>query len=287
MSVYTALVTPFKEDGEVDYESFDYLVRFQIEKGIDGIVIFGTTGESPTLEDEEKFEILRKLKTILNDYPNFRDKIILGFGGNCTKTVLKDIAKYDEYGFNNYMLSAPYYNKPSQEGIYQHFTSIMSYFSNKNFMIYNIPSRTGVNMEPDTIKRICDKCSNYIGVKEASGSLEQAKQLIERGIPTFSGDDGLAYEMAKNGGVGVISVASNLFPDLVKKYLTIESDFLKDFYNLIFIETNPSPIKYLLKKNNIIKSDIVRLPLVKMSESGKGFLERNYNENLDWYQDDV
>lgn len=285
MSVYTALVTPFKECGDVDYESFEKLVRFQIENGIDGLVIFGTTGESPTLEIEEKYNILMKLDMILVDYENFRDKIILGFGGNCTKSVLREIKNFSDFNYNNYMLSAPYYNKPTQEGIYHHFTQIMSNFSNKNFIIYNIPSRTGVNIETETIERICKKCCNYIGVKEASGSLEQAKEIINKNIPTFSGDDSLGYDMTNNGGVGVISVASNLYPKLVKEMLIEKpSDKVVEFYNLIFMETNPSPIKYLLKKNGLINSDMVRLPLVKTSENCNKIMDRFFKENPDFHE---
>ena len=264
MSVYTAIVTPFNEDGTIDYESFDNLIKFQISNKIDGIVIFGTTGESPTLTLEEKFSLMDRFEVLFKENPEYFDKVIIGFGGNCTKKVIEDISEFKKYDkFNNYMLSTPYYNKPTQKGLFYHFTTIMNGFSNKRFLIYNIPGRTGVNMLPETIISICDVCENYIGVKEASGDLSQAYQLISAGIPTFSGDDNLAYDIVTNGGCGVVSVASNLFPMKVVENLETNKSFEDGFLESMFLETNPGPIKYYMKMEGIIKNDNVRLPLVK------------------------
>lgn len=264
MSVYTAIVTPFNEDGSIDYESFDNLIKFQISNKIDGIVIFGTTGESPTLTLEEKFSLMDRFEVLFKENPEYFDKVIIGFGGNCTKKVIEDMSEFKKYDkFNNYMLSTPYYNKPTQKGLFYHFTTIMSGFSDKKFLIYNIPGRTGVNMLPETIISICDVCENYIGVKEASGDLSQAYQLISAGIPTFSGDDNLAYDIVTNGGCGVVSVASNLFPTKVVENLETNKSFEEGFLESMFLETNPGPIKYYMKMEGIIKNDNVRLPLVK------------------------
>jgi 4-hydroxy-tetrahydrodipicolinate synthase len=172
------------------------------------------------------------------------------------------------------MLSAPYYNKPTQEGLYQHFTSVMSKFSDKQFVIYNIPSRTGVNILPETIIRILGTCDNYFGVKEASGILEQSKTLIEAGITTFSGDDIQSPANYSLNGHGVVSVASNLAPDKVKKYRYDTSYFQEGFLESMFMETNPSPIKYYMKQAGIIKSDYVRLPLVKVSKETQETLDK-------------
>lgn len=265
MSVYTAIVTPFDEEGSVDYVSFENLIKFQISNKIDGIVIFGTTGESPTLTLEEKFRMMDLLNVILEETPEYYNKVIIGFGGNCTRSVIEDIHKFERYDkFSNYMLSTPYYNKPTQKGLEVHFTTVMSTFSDKKFMIYNIPSRTGVNMLPETIKRVCSICSNYYGVKEASGNLSQACELmLSKDIPVFSGDDNLAYEMTQRGGSGVVSVASNLCPRKVKENLITDSGFPDEFLESMFLETNPGPIKYYMKQAGIIKNDNVRLPLVK------------------------
>jgi len=266
MSVYTAIVTPFDESGNIDFASFDNLIKFQMNSDVYGIVIFGTTGEAPTLEKEEKFTLLQRLETLLVDNPEYFDKIIVGFSGNSTNRVIKEMSEFSKFKFNKYMLSSPYYNKPTQEGLYQHFTSVMSSFVDKQFVIYNIPSRTGVNILPETIIRICETCDNYFGVKEASGDIDQSKKLIEAGIPTFSGDDIQSHMNYIMGGKGVVSVASNLAPDIVKKYRYDTSKFPEGFLESMFLETNPSPIKYYLKQAGIIKSDYVRLPLVKVSE---------------------
>jgi len=269
MSLLTAIVTPFKKDGSINMESFTKLIFHQIENKVDGIVIFGTTGEAPTLELEEKFSLLDKLNEILVDYPDYKEKIIIGFSGNSTSKVIREMEMFSKYTFNNYMLSAPYYNKPSQEGLFQHYNLIMNKFQDKNFLIYNIPSRTGVNILPETLKKIVFFNKNYIGVKEASGNMEQIKEIIDMGVPTYSGDDKIASQVIKMGGVGVVSVASNLFPKEVKEGLYKPTASLSEFFDLIFIETNPCPIKYLMKLYKIISNEDVRLPLVEVSKKSK------------------
>lgn len=280
MSIYTAIVTPFDESGNIDFESFDNLIKFQINSNVDGIVIFGTTGESPTLETDEKFKLLERLENLIESMPNYFNKVIVGFAGNSTNRVIKEIKGFSKFRFSKYMLSAPYYNKPSQIGIYKHFITIMREFSDKSFLIYNIPSRTGVNILPETIIKIAKTCNNCYGVKEASGNLEQSKILIENGIKTFSGDDIQSPDNHNLHGDGVISVASNLVPYKVKKYRYDKSYFPDGFLESMFLETNPSPIKYYMKLAGIIKSDYVRLPLVKVSVKTQNILNKFMVNNL-------
>lgn len=271
MSVYTALVTPFDEDGNIDFESFDNLIRYQV-KNVDGIVIFGTTGEAPTLEKEEKLVLLKRLESLLDD--DYIDNVVVGFSGNSTSRIIREMNEFSEFKFSKYMLSTPYYNKPTQEGLYEHYKKIMGSFPEKEFVIYNIPSRTGVNMLPETIIRVCNDCPNYCFVKEASGNPEQSRILIESGIHTYSGDDIQSPLNNVMGGEGVVSVASNLFPLKVKEYRTNECVFPNNFLESMFYETNPGPIKYYMKKLGLIKSDYVRMPLLKVSEKTSEKLDK-------------
>lgn len=290
MSLYTALITPFTVEGEFDKESFVQIVKEQFENKVDGIVLFGSTGEAFSLETQEKFDILNTLNMVLVDYPEYKEKIILGFAGSSTQKVMNDMRSISVYEFKNYMLSSPMYCKPTQEGIYQHYSTIMKKFSDKNFMIYNIPSRTGVNISSDTIKRICEDNPNYIGVKEASGSLDQAKILIDYGIPVFSGDDSFGYETVQLGGRGLVSVLSNWLPFEMKQTLTNEKlhTSLSKLYKLVFIESNPVPIKYFMRKYGLINSETVRLPLVDLSDESKSLLDSyKLKEHIDTVIDTV
>lgn len=270
MSVYTALITPFDENDNIDYISLKKLIDFQFVNNIDKIVIFGTTGEAPTITKKEKLKIL---EFIISKYYTKLDRFVIGFSGNNTKGLIDEMEDFESYPFKYYMLSAPYYNKPSQEGLYYHFSMIMSRFSEKSFMIYNIPGRTGVNILPETMRRICEDNKNYFGVKEASGDLNQISTLI-KDIKVFSGDDGLANEIYKLGGVGVVSVASNLYPKEMRQCMLGEI-MMDKIFELEFIESNPVPIKYMLMKSGLIKSEKVRLPLVELSIKSKKIID-NY-----------
>lgn len=279
MSVYTAIITPFNQDTKtVDYGSFVNILSHQIKNDIDGIVLFGTTGESPTLTLEEKFQLLNFTEKLIQE--SGKDiKLILGFGGNNTYQVIKDIKEFKNQKY--VMLSAPYYNKPTQEGLYQHYTTIMGSFPEKEFMIYNIPGRTSVNIEPSTIKRIYQTCPNIFAIKEASGNMEQVKKLIEYGFNVFSGDDGMAYEVVSQGGQGVVSVLSNYYVKEMKDIVSLNSNTnekMKSLYHLAFIETNPSPIKYILNKFKMIDSDSVRLPLVRLTKESENLINSFYNK---------
>ena len=278
MSLYTALVTPFTKEGKIDIESFKNLVKEQFVNQVDGIVMFGSTGESFSLSFEEKLCLMNNLRTILDSNENYSfDKIVIGFAGSNTNKIIAEMNLfrdiYPEY--NNYMLSAPSYCKPTQEGIYQHYSLIMNTFNDKQFMIYNIPSRTGVNILPETIKRICTDNTNYFGVKEASGSLDQAKELIDANITVFSGDDSAGFDIVRYGGKGLVSVLSNWLPYEMKQVLKNEklNQDLNDLYTLEFIESNPVPIKYFLFKYGIIKCPDVRLPLVSLTPNSKNKLD--------------
>ena len=267
--VYTVVVTPFLENNKVDYDSISRIITNQINKGISGLVLLGTTSESPTLSMVEKLEIVKFVST----YYGGKFEIIVGIGGNNTVETI-NFGKMIKNQVNGFMVTVPNYNKPSQLGIYNHFTTIANTFSDVPIMMYNIPSRCGVNMTPDTVKNIYYNCENVVAIKEASGSLEQAikiKSLCD--INIFSGDDSLILPILAIGGVGVISVASNILPweisyivsqfnnniDLSRKLYFKFHNFIK----ALFVTTNPVPVKYFLSKLELINNDIVRLPLVK------------------------
>tara|TARA_B100000214_G_C23906362_1_gene599065 strand:+ start:112 stop:1005 length:894 start_codon:yes stop_codon:yes gene_type:complete len=270
-----ALVTPFDND-DVDYESLHKLIQYQIDGGTMGIVLFGTTGESPTLSKYEKIQILSYVTE------NFLGKIsiVVGIGGNDTFSVI-EFAK-ECYTIcskiSAFMVTVPNYNKPSQEGIFQHFKTISN---NVMFpiMMYNIPSRCGVNMTPHTITKLYNECDNIVAIKEASGSWDQVCEIKTLcNIKIYAGDDSMVFPIMKLGGYGVVSVLGNLEPKIISelvKYLSTDRtdvDVNKMYITLypmmkkIFIETNPQPMKYLLKEKNIIKTDDMRLPMIKMTD---------------------
>jgi len=277
MSIFTAVITPFDKDTNVDYKSFEKIINNQIEHNINGIVLFGTTGEAPTLKMSEKFKLLHMTKNLIDN--SKKDiKLILGFGGNNTYQVIEEMVNFSSIDNVIFMLSSPYYNKPTQEGLYQHYTTIMSKFSDKQFLIYNIPGRTSVNLLPETIKRISKTTPNIYGIKEASGSLDQVSQLINFGFDVYSGDDSMAYDVVKMGGKGVVSVLSNQFIKEMEEVLSLNETMNKEMemlYKLAFIETNPSPIKYIMCLFKTIDCDQVRLPLVTLMEENKTLIN-NY-----------
>ena len=271
--VYTVLVTPFNEDGNISYSCLDELVLRQMNKGVQGIITIGTTSESPTISLEEKKNMI---KYIWNKY-NGQIDIIIGIGGNNTKEVI-NFGQYCADYSDGLMVTVPYYNKPSQNGIFEHFFQIANAnkINTKPIMLYNIPSRCGVNMNPDTIINLVNICNNIVAIKEASGSIDQALQIkLGCNIKIFSGDDALLLPLMSIGAVGVISVASNLLPEYFVNMVNLcnNNNFDEARYkyskvhNLIkalFIDTNPVPLKYLLEKINVIKNSTVRLPLVSI-----------------------
>lgn len=270
-----ALVTPFMENGAVDFAAVARVVDSLIVGGVDYILVLGTTGETPTLTKDERKALIRFVRERVAG----RVRLMVGVGGNCTHDVVTTLRTWDLSGYDAILSVNPYYNKPNQEGLYQHFKAIAE-ASPLPVMLYNIPGRTGVNMTPATIARIAAECENVIGVKEASGDLAQMaeiKKLLPSDFLLISGDDGLTVEVVKLGGDGVISVLANAYPAETKEIVrlalegnTDEADAkLKAFDGIIsalFEEGNPVGIKTLLHAK-VVCSNTMRLPLVSGSDA--------------------
>ena len=267
----TALITPFKADGSVDYDALARLLDTQLTGFVDYIVVLGTTGEAATMRAEEKKEVRR----FIVNYVKGKLPLVLGVGGNNTALVLSELeAMRDELilDFAAILSVCPYYNKPNQEGLYQHFCAVAE-ASPIPVILYNVPGRTGVNLLPETVMRIYDAHPDKIaGIKEASGNVEQIKHLIDLAkdkLLVISGDDGIACEIMKAGGAGLISVASNAFPkdfyDIVHKKAQAKQAQYDQMIKLLFKEGNPVGIKAVLAQKGIIQN-YLRLPLVPASE---------------------
>ena len=267
--VYTALITPFTEYNTVDYAALERLVNFQIDSAIDGLVPCGTTGESPTLSHEEHDRVIAK--TI--KYAAGRVPVIAGTGSNATHEAIRLSQHAEDAGVDAILLVNPYYNKPTQLGLYQHFKAIADSVS-VPCILYNIKGRTGVNLETETLIRLASDCRNIVAVKEASGNLAQIEYVINKsrdGFSVLSGDDNIALDVIRMGGDGVISVASNLFPRQMERLVhsALDGNFdeagryaswFRDFFSLCFIETNPIPIKVAMAYAGHCR-EIFRLPL--------------------------
>ncbi len=250
------------------------MIDFQVENGVDGIVPCGTTGESPTLSHEEHKTVIR----ITVEQVKKRVPIVAGTGSNSTREAIELSRHAESAGVDAVLLVNPYYNKPTQEGLFLHFREIANSI-NIPCVLYNIKGRTGVNLETDTLVRLCDACSNIVAVKEASGDIEQMKEVISRTRDNFSvlsGDDNIAVSLIEKGGDGVISVASNLFPgemtkmihlalsDRIKEAYDIDSK-LSRFFKALFIETNPIPIKAVMTMSGFCL-ETYRLPMCPLSK---------------------
>ena len=279
--VFTAIVTPFNEDESVDYETLGKLIEFNIESGVNGIVPCGTTGESPTLTEEEHKEIIRfTVEKVAK-----RVLVIAGTGSNCTKTAIELTKEAEEDGANAALVVNPYYNKPTQEGLYRHFKAVADSVSIP-IIVYNIKGRTGVNVETETLMRLAKDCPNIRAVKEASGDMNQIKDVIAKrpeGFSVLSGDDGIALELIKNGGNGVISVASNVIPKEMNEMVSLalsgkmeeaekKNSELVEFFVMEFIETNPIPIKAMLSMKGLIK-EVYRLPMCGLGKENRKKIE--------------
>lgn len=266
------MITPFNEDGSIDYDALARTIDYVIEGGIDYIVALGTTAEVPTLYIPERVEIAAFIKKHIGG----RVPLIIGAGGNSTSEVLDQLHEIDFDGADAVLSVTPYYNKPSQEGLFRHFKAVAE-ASPLPVILYNIPGRSGVNMLPETTLRIARELPNVIGIKEASGNIEQIERLIrERENKDFlvlSGDDGMAVEVIRRGGDGVISVAADLMPQMFGHCidLAMQGDFeaafkeyepLDKVVNALFAEGNPTGIKCALKAKGII-GGTMRLPLVE------------------------
>lgn len=270
-----ALVTPFMENGAIDFAAVAKIVDNLIAGGVDYILVLGTTGETPTLSTDERKALIR----FVRDRVAGRVKLMVGVGGNCTHDVVKTLRTWDLRGYDAVLSVNPYYNKPNQEGLYQHFKAIAE-ASPLPVMLYNIPGRTGVNMAPETIARLATDCDNIIGVKEASGNLEQMEQikaLTPSDFLLISGDDGLTVEVIKRGGVGVISVLANAYPAETKEVVSLALDgnteeaeqklkALDGIISSLFEEGNPVGVKTALYLKGVC-TNTMRLPLVPGSEA--------------------
>ena len=265
-----ALITPFLEDGSVDYKSLIRLVEYQLDNGADFFCILATTGETPTLTAEEK----QKIKDLVVDLVGGRVPILVGCGGYNTAEIVQELKTRDFRGVDGILSVCPYYNKPSQEGLYQHFKAIAAATS-LPVVLYNVPGRTGVNMKAETTVRLARDCQNIVAIKEASGNLEQVDEIIKnkpKDFDVISGDDALTFPMISCGAVGVISVIGNALPGEFSKMIRLqmkgEYDGARkihhrfiDLFSLLFVDGNPAGVKAMLHEMGYIQN-VLRLPLV-------------------------
>ena len=282
---FTALVTPFRDSG-IDVSAFEELIEAQINAGITGVVAVGTTGESPTLSGDERAQVIRLAVARANK----RCLVLAGTGSNSTHHAIAETRTGEKLGVDAALLVAPYYNKPSQEGLFRHFKAIADGTS-LPIMLYNIPGRCSVDILPETVERLAKECRNIVSIKEASGSVERVGELRRRLPEAFtilSGDDSLTLPFMAVGAAGVVSVASNLFPSEVcalvrtcgagdlKAAERLHRKFLPLFKDL-FIEPNPVPVKTALGWRGAMSPE-VRLPLVEMSEANQTRLRKTLED---------
>ncbi len=265
-----ALVTPFTHEGEVDYTALRRLLDYQLSNGADFLCILATTGETPCLSKEEK----QNIKDLVVEKVAGRIPILMGCGGNNTAAII-DSLKHDDFtGVDGILSVCPYYNKPSQEGLYQHFKAIAG-ATNLPVVLYNVPGRVGVNMEAETTLRLARDCENIVAIKEASGNFTQIDDIIKNKPDTFdviSGDDGITFPLINLGAVGVISVIGNALPlefgRMVRLALNGENESARtihhkftELFKLLFVDGNPAGVKAMLHSMGLIENEL-RLPLV-------------------------
>ncbi len=282
---FTALVTPFR-NGAIDLPALEQLIESQITGGVTGLVAIGTTGESPTLSHDEREEVVRTTVRVGKG----RGTVLAGTGSYSTRDAIDAIRAAEKMNVDGALVVAPYYNKPSQEGLFRHFSAIAE-SSSLPIMLYNIPGRCGVDVHPDTVVRLAQACKNIVSIKEASGSVERVSELRAR-LPLeftiMSGDDSLTLPFMAVGAVGVVSVASNLLPAEVSALVRcFASGDAKGAENLhrrlfplfkdLFIEPNPVPVKTALSWRHRM-SDEVRLPLCEMSEANRARLRKTLDQ---------
>lgn len=283
--IMTAMVTPFNDKMEVNYAEAEKLALYLIEHGSDGIVVCGTTGESPTLSAEEKLELFKVVKKAVGN----KATVIAGIGSNTTDGSISLARKAEGTGVDGLMAVVPYYNKPSQEGLYQHFRAIAEAI-NLPLMVYNIPGRTSTNLLPETVLRLSE-IPNITSIKEAAGSMDQVsemRRILPEDFVIYSGDDSLTLPMLALGCDGVISVAAHVIGDEMKRL--VDAWFAGDpqtalhwhlklmpMFKGVFVTTNPVPVKYLLK-NAGINAGGVKLPLVCATPEEEAFLDSLYQK---------
>lgn len=283
--VTTAMITPFLSDGSVDFDGLRKNIRHQLDNGISGLLPLGTTGETPTLTEEEKEKIVR---TVVGEADG-KVPVMVGVGTNSTEKTIKNAEQAKAWGADALLVVTPYYNKPTQEGIIAHFHSVCD-ATDLPVVVYNIQGRTGTNIETNTLKSVAEK-ENIIAVKEASGNIHQMMDVLENipEIAVYSGDDGMTFPLICLGGQGVISVVSNILPGLVVEMVSAglagnmerarQLHFkLLPIFKAAFIETNPCPVKYAMGQLGLAGGP-VRLPLVEIKESSKKVIDtvlKNY-----------
>ena len=265
-----ALVTPFHADGSIDFDALDRLLDYQLDNGTDFFCILATTGETPCLTTDEKHLIKQfVVKKVAGRVP-----ILMGCGGNNTAAVVEELKQTDWQGVDGVLSVCPYYNKPSQEGLYQHFRAIAQ-ASPLPVVLYNVPGRTGINLRAETTVRLANDCQNIVAIKEASGSLEQVDEIIKMKPERFdviSGDDALTFPMIASGAAGVISVIGNALPKEFSRMIRLEfrgeyeparkiHHRFTELYKLLFVDGNPAGVKALLHEMGFIENEL-RLPLV-------------------------
>ena len=265
-----ALITPFCEDGSVDYKSLVRLMEYQLDNGADFFCILATTGETPCLTKDEK----QKIKDLVVSTVKGRVPILMGCGGNNTAAVVEELKTGDFRGIDGVLSVCPYYNKPSQEGLYQHFKAIAAATS-LPVVLYNVPGRTGVNLKAETTVRLARDCENIVAIKEASGSLEQVDEIIKnkpKDFAVISGDDALTFPMISCGAEGVISVIGNALPKEFSRMIRLEfkgeyegarkiHHRFTELLSLLFVDGNPAGVKAMLHEMGFIEN-VLRLPLV-------------------------
>ena len=265
-----ALITPFTSDGSVDYDALKRIIDYQLDNGADFLCILATTGETPCLTKDEKSAI----KTLVVNRVKGRVPILMGCGGNNTRAVVEEIREIDWLGVSGVLSVCPYYNKPSQEGLYRHFKAIAE-ASPLPVVLYNVPGRTGINLKAETTVRLAEDCENIIAIKEAGGSLEQVDEIIKNKPARFdviSGDDALTFPMIASGAAGVISVIGNALPKEFSRMIRLEFNGeyeaarkihhrFTELYSLLFVDGNPAGVKALLHEMGMIENEL-RLPLV-------------------------
>lgn len=277
--LYTALITPFGPSGELNEPGIRQLIQMQLKAGVDGIVVLGTTGEAPTLSPEEKEKIIRIARAeIDND-----TLLVVGTGSYCTKKTIEDTQKAKDLGADAALVVTPYYNKPTQAGLYSHFEALAKAVD-LPLLLYNVQGRTGQNLQTETLKHLAE-IPKIIGVKEASGNIVQIMEVIEQILPkrpdflVFSGDDNLTFPTIALGGHGVISVLSNLMPNELVQFVrqALKEDSINaremhykllPFFKALFLETNPIPIKAMLNDCEL-PAGPCRLPLTSLSEENQ------------------
>ncbi len=276
-----AIVTPMHTDGTVNYEQFAKLVDFQVDNGTDAIIVCGTTGEASTLTHEEHLEVIRFcVEQVAGRVP-----VIAGTGSNCTQTAVYLSAEAEKYGVDGLLLVSPYYNKATQKGLFAHFKTIADAVK-VPILLYNVPSRTGCNILPETVVRLCREVENIVGVKEASGNISQIAHLAAIGegcVDIYSGNDDQIVPLMALGGLGVISVLSNVAPAqthaICQKFLEGDVEGSRkeqlralELCDALFCEVNPIPVKEALNLMGM-EAGPARMPLTKMEEANIGKLE--------------